>query len=65
MSKNIKTIDTWQFEENGVNFSKALVDVCFNAHGEVVEVRVRSKSAPGARWSRMWRPVGQRTREVF
>lgn len=61
----IKTIDTWQFEEHGVNFSKALVDVCFNAHGEVVEVRLRTKAAPGNRWSRMWKHAGQRTRERF
>lgn len=61
----ITTIDTWQFQEHGANFSKALVDVCFNAHGEVVEVRLRTKSAPNARWSRMWKHAAQRTRERF
>jgi hypothetical protein len=60
----VRVVDTYELHEPGNNFSKALVDVCYDSHNAVVDVRLRTKSAPNARWSRMWSTI-KHTRQRF
>lgn len=41
------------------------VETQFDAHGAVVEQRVRVKEGPGGRWSAPWPSTGAVERQVF
>jgi hypothetical protein len=54
--------DSYTFEHPSDALDKVLVDILYNSHGEVLDVRVRTKRGHGARWSRMWKRVTDRQR---